>query len=125
MSSDKLAQFANQKYLSLETYKKDGTGVPTPLWFAQEGRVFYVYTLAGAWKVKRIRNNPRARIAPCDVRGKIKGEWVDAEARILDQSEASKVHRLLDKKYGWQKMIGNFISKLRKLERVTIAIQVK
>jgi uncharacterized protein len=125
MSSDKLAQFANQKYLSLATYKKDGTAVPTPLWFAQEGKVFYVYTLANAWKLKRIRNNPRARIAPCDVRGKIKGEWVDAEARILDQSEAPKVHRLLDKKYGWQKMIGNFISKLRKLERVTIAIQVK
>lgn len=125
MSNDKLAQFANQKYLSLATYKKDGTAVPTPLWFAQEGRVFYVYTLANAWKVKRIRNNPRARIAPCDVRGKIKGEWVDAEARILDQSESEKVHRLLDQKYGWQKMIGNIISKLRKLERVTIAIQVK
>jgi uncharacterized protein len=125
MSNDKLAQFANQKYLSLATYKKDGTAVPTPLWFAQEGSVFYVYTLAKAWKLKRIRNNPRARIAPCDVRGKIKGEWVDAEARILDQSEAAKVHRLLDKKYGWQKMIGNVISKLRKLERVTIAIQVK
>ncbi|HKS41569.1 MAG TPA: PPOX class F420-dependent oxidoreductase [Blastocatellia bacterium] len=125
MSSDKLAQFANQKYLSLETYKKDGTGVPTPLWFAQEGRVFYVYTLAGAWKVKRIRNNPRARIAPCDFRGNIKGEWVDAEARILDQAGSEKVHRLLDKKYGWQKMIGNFMSKLRKLERVEIAIQVK
>ena|SRR5215208_1407628 len=125
MSSDKLAQFANQKYLSLETYKKDGTGVPTPLWFAQEGKVFYVYTLADAWKVKRIRNNPRARIAPCDFRGNIKGEWVDAEARILDQAESEKAHRLLNKKYGWQKMIGNFMSKLRKLERVEIAIQVK
>lgn len=125
MNNDKLAQFENQKYLSLATYKKDGTAVPTPLWFAQEGKVFYVYTLSKAWKLKRIRNNPRARIAPCDVRGKIKGEWVDAEARILDPSEDRKVHRLLDQKYGWQKRIGNLISKLRKLERVTIAIQVK
>ena len=125
MSSDKLAQFANQKYLSLETYKKDGTAVPTPLWFAQEGKVFYVYSLANAWKVKRIRNNPRVRIAPCDIRGNLTGEWVDAEARILDQAEADKPHRLLDKKYGWQKMIGNFMSKLRKRERTTMAIQVK
>ena len=125
MSSDKLAQFAKQKYLSLETYKKDGTAIPTPLWFAQDGKVFYVYSLANAWKVKRVRNNPRVRIAPCDFRGNITGEWVDAEARILDQAEAEKPHRLLDKKYGWQKMIGNFISKLRKRERTTMAIQVK
>ena len=125
MSSDKLAQFANQKYLSLETYKKDGTAVPTPLWFAQEGTAFYVYSLANAWKVRRIRNNPRVRIAPCDVRGHVKGEWVDGEARIVDQAEAEKAHRLLDKKYGWQKMIGNLMSKLRKRERTTMVIQVK
>ncbi len=125
MSSDKLAQFASRKYLSLETYKKDGTAVATPVWFAQEGTVFYVYSLANAWKVKRIRNNPRARIAPCDIRGNIKGDWVDAEARILDQAEAEKPQRLLDKKYGWQKMIGNLMSKLRKRERTTMAIQVK
>ena len=125
MSSEKLAQFANQKYLSLETYKKDGTAVATPLWFAQEGTVFYVYSLANAWKIKRIRNNPHARIAPCDIRGNITGEWVDAEARILDQAESEKPHRLLDKKYGWQKMIGNLMSKFRKRERVTMSIQVK
>ena len=125
MNSDKLAQFANQKYLSLETYKKDGTAVPTPLWFAQEGTTFYVYSLANAWKVKRIRNNPRARIAPCDMRGNVKGEWVDAEARILDQAEAGKAHRLLNEKYGLLKRIGGFFSKLRKRESVAMAIQVK
>jgi PPOX class probable F420-dependent enzyme len=125
MSRDKLAQFADQKYLSLESYKKDGTPVATPLWFAQEGRVFYIYSLANAWKVKRIRNNPRVRIAPCDIRGNIKGEWVEGEARILDRAEAEKAHRLLNRKYGLLKRMGNLFSKLRKRERTAIAIQVK
>lgn len=125
MSSEKLAQFANQKYLSLESYKKDGTPVATPLWFAQEGGVFYIYSLANAWKVKRIRNNPRVRIAPCDLRGNLKGEWVDAAARILDQTEAEKAHRLLNQKYGLLKRMGDFFSKLRKSARAAIAIQVK
>ncbi|MGA9771744.1 MAG: PPOX class F420-dependent oxidoreductase [Blastocatellia bacterium] len=125
MSRDKLAQFADQKYLSLESYKKDGTPVATPLWFAEDGRVFYIYSLANAWKVKRIRNNPRVRIVPCDIRGNIKGEWIDAEARILDSAEADKAHRLLNRKYGLLKRMGNLFSKLRKRERTAIAIQVK
>jgi PPOX class probable F420-dependent enzyme len=125
MSSEKLAQLADQKYLSLETYRKDGTPVATPVWFAQEGRVFYVYSLANAGKVKRIRNNPRVRIAPCDIRGRLKGEWVDGEARILDQAGAEKAHRLLNQKYGLVKRMGDFFSKLRKRARATIAIHVK
>ena len=125
MSSEKLAPFAGQKYLSLESYKKDGTPVATPLWFAQEGRVFYIYSLANAWKVKRIRNNPRVRIVPCDIRGNINGQWVDGEARILGHAEAEKAHHLLNRKYGLLKRIGDLFSKLRKRERAAIAIQVK
>ncbi|HJQ70481.1 MAG TPA: PPOX class F420-dependent oxidoreductase [Blastocatellia bacterium] len=123
MSNDKLAEFAGQKYLNLATYRKNGTAVNTPLWFAEEGGQFYVYSLANAGKVKRIRNNPRVKVAPCDIRGNLKGEWVEAEARILDSAKAEHGHRLLNKKYGLLKRLGDFFSKLRKRERVVMTIR--
>lgn len=123
MSNEKLAEFAGQKYLNLATYRKNGTAVHTPLWFAEEGDQLYVYSLANAGKVKRIRNNPRVKIAPCDVRGNVKGEWVEAEARILDRAAAGHGHELLTRKYGLLKRIGDFFSKLRKRERVVMTIR--
>lgn len=124
MSSDNLSRFAGEKYLNLETYRKNGNAIATPVWFAQDGAVLYIYSLADAGKVKRIRNNPRVRVAPCDMRGKLKGEWVDGRARIVQGDEAAKGHRLLDEKYGLLKKIGNVFSKLIKRERVAIAIEL-
>jgi uncharacterized protein len=124
MSREKLAQFENQKYLNLESYRKNGTPVATPVWFAENDGLFYVYSLANAGKVKRIRNNPRVRVMPCDVRGRPKGAWVDADARIADAQTAAKGHQLLNRKYGLLKRIGDVFSKLRKRERAVITIQI-
>ncbi|MEK6406861.1 MAG: PPOX class F420-dependent oxidoreductase [Acidobacteriota bacterium] len=124
MTSDKLSQFTGQKYLNLESYRKNGNAVATPVWFAEDGGELYIYSLADAGKVKRIRNNPRVRVVPCDARGKLKGEWIEARARILDGAEAEKGHRLLDEKYGLLKKIGNVFSKLMKRERMVIAIKL-
>jgi uncharacterized protein len=79
-------QFAGQQYLNLETFKKSGIGVKTPVWFAQDpateldsnGASLYVYTIGASGKIKRIRNNSKVAIAPCDVRGGLNGDWVDA-----------------------------------------------
>ena len=57
------------KYLSLETFRKSGQGVPTPVWFVQDGPALYISTEGSSGKVKRIRNNARVRIAPCDMWG--------------------------------------------------------
>lgn len=124
MSNAKLDQFANQKYLNLESYRKTGAAVATPVWFAQDGNEIYVYSLAEAGKVKRIRNNPRVRVMPCDYRGGPKGEWVEATARIIDGAEAAKAQRLLDKKYGLMKKIGNVFSTIMKRSRAAIVIRV-
>lgn len=123
MSDDILARFANEKYLNLETYRKSGMPVDTPVWFALEGDTFHVYSRADAGKVKRIRNNPSVRIAPCDARGKLKGPWSDAKARIVDGPEAAHGQELLTKKYGWLKRIGDFFSRLRKKKQDVIAIR--
>ena len=64
MHDHHLTHFVGQRYLNLESFKRDGTPVQTPVWFAEEHGVLYVYTLANAGKVKRIRRHPRIRIAP-------------------------------------------------------------
>ena len=124
MSSHKIDQFAGEKYLNVETFRKNGAGVATPVWFAENEGLLYIYSLSNAGKVKRIRNNPRVRVMPCDVRGKPKGEWVEGRARILDAAGAEHAHRLLDRKYGLVKKIGGLFSKLMKRERTTIAIEL-
>src|SRR5713226_6670412 len=121
MSSSGLLQFVGQKYLCLETFRKNGQGVRTPVWFAASPEnaggtsetKFYIYTLPDSGKVKRIRNNPQVRVAPCTIRGKIRGEWVEAEGGIADGSEAELGQRLLRKKYFPWKHIGDSFSKLR------------
>src|SRR5213083_2116862 len=111
MSGDKLSQFAGEKYLNLETYRKNGKAVATPVWFAQNGSVLYIYSLADAGKVKRIRNNPRVRVAPCDMRGKLLGEWSDARAEIVTGEAAARGMQLLNKKYfPWKQLLGFFAS---------------
>ena len=124
MNTEKMRQFAGQKYLNVETYRKSGAAVATPVWFAEDAGLLYIYSLANAGKVKRIRNNPRVRVMPCDVRGKPKGEWVDGRAQILDAAGAGRAHRLLDKKYGWIKKVGGLYSKIMKRERAAIAIEL-
>ncbi|MEP7337749.1 MAG: PPOX class F420-dependent oxidoreductase [Acidobacteriota bacterium] len=123
MSSDKLAQFASRKYLSLESYRKNGQGVRTPLWFVENNGVFYFYTVAHSYKVTRIRNNPSVRITPCDMRGNVKGEWVEATARQLDEAEARQANDLLDRKYGLAKRLLNLLAKIRGHKRAAFAIQ--
>ena len=110
--------------MSIESYRKNGKAVATPVWFAEDGGQLYIYSLADAGKVKRIRNNPRVRVAPCDFRGNPKGEGSEARARILDSDEATRGHRLLDRKYGLLKKVGNIFSTILKRKRVVIAIEL-
>lgn len=117
-------QFSNQKYLTLETYRKSGAPVATPMWFAEYDQVLYVYSRADAGKVKRIRRNPRVRVAPCTARGALRGNWVEGTASFLDEPQAALGHQRLNAKYGWVKRIGDVISGLRKRERVVMAIKM-
>jgi PPOX class probable F420-dependent enzyme len=100
----KLAQFGDEKYLSLETLKKNGHGVKTPIWFVLHESAFYVYTEADSGKVKRIRNNPRVRVAVCNIRGDIKGPWFDATASLVEGDERLAADKLLDRKYFLKKV---------------------
>ena len=71
-----------------------------------------------------MRNNSRVRIAPCDARGNLKGEWVEGSSRFLEGQEADRAQVLLTQKYGLLKRLMDFFSRFRKHKRVAFAIKV-
>ena len=123
MPDPKLAPFGDQKYISLETFKKNGEGVKTPVWFVLHANAFYVYTEADSWKVKRVRNNPRVRVAVCSMRGDIKGPWLDATASLVEGDERLAPDKLLDRKY-FLKRLFNFLSRINGHKRAMIRIEI-
>ena len=127
MADTRFASLQGQKYINLETFRKNGQGVRTPVWFAGEPEQgvpekLYAYSTADSGKAKRIRNNPRVRVAPCDVRGKLLGEWIDARAEIVSGEEAEQGMNLLNKKYfPWRQILG-FFSLFSRHKRVVFVI---
>ena len=106
-----LDQFLDQKYINLETYKKDGTPIWTPVWFVVDKNLIYVITRDSTGKVKRLRNNQNVRIVPCSFKGEPKNEWVKGVAEKITGDEADKVIKLRKKKYGmFARLIGIFTS---------------
>ena len=120
-----LQQFQNQAFLNLETFRKNGTGVKTPVWFVQDGELLYVRTVADSWKVKRVRNNPQVNVVPCKAQGEPVGEWVPAQARrVEDAARETEINQLLNKKYGAQKRMFDMMGKLRRDQMGVLEIQV-
>ena len=93
------------RYLSITSYKRDGQGVATPVWFVQRDGKLLVQTDAAAGKVKRIRRNPHVRIAVCTASGRLRSEPVPAVAEILPDSQISAVERLIADKYRFDMII--------------------
>src|SRR6266487_291446 len=90
-----LSHFDGEKVISLETYRRNGEPVRTPVWFLKEDGLLYVHTDDGTGKVKRIMRNPKVRIAPSHFRGKPKADYIDGRAEL--ETDPEKV-----KKYGLQ-----------------------
>ena len=83
-----------------------------------------MYTEADSWKVKRIRNNPRVRVAVCNIRGDIKGPWLDATASLVEGDERLAADKLLDRKYFLKKLF-NFLSRINRHKRAMIKIETE
>lgn len=118
-----LQQFEKQQYLNIETFRKNGAGEKTPVWFVQDGNLLYVRTIDNSGKVKRIRNNSQVLIAPFKMNGKVVGDWVQATAiEKRDEAIAQKVDKLLAKKYGLMKKMFTFSSTIQKKENTILEI---
>jgi PPOX class probable F420-dependent enzyme len=90
-----------RKYALIVTFRRNGKAVPTPTWFGlgQDGNV-YTRTFADAGKVKRLRSNPRALLAPCDIRGKPLGPAIEGHARLLGPEEWDRAEQAIQANYG-------------------------
>jgi uncharacterized protein len=107
-------EIAVARYVSLATRRKDGREVLTPVWIATDAGAHYVFSAPNVGKVKRIRANPRVRVAKCNARGKDLGNWYEGNARLItaDPALVARAYRALHAKYGWQMWLGGFFSKL-------------
>jgi PPOX class probable F420-dependent enzyme len=94
-------ELRGHKYILLTTFRKAGTAVPTPVWFAQDkdDDKLYVKTRADSGKTKRIRNHPQVRVAPCNFRGKVTGPEFSASARILPPQDWPSARQAINQKY--------------------------
>ena len=102
-----------ERYINLATFRRSGTAVETPVWFAEHGGKLYVFTAGNSGKVKRLRNSNRARVAACDLRGRVHGKWLDATTRIVtDPETVSGAYRELRAKYGIQMRLTDLLSRL-------------
>jgi PPOX class probable F420-dependent enzyme len=118
----------NEQYVSLETFRKDGTGVPTPMWAAPLNGKLVIGTPGSSYKVKRIRNNARVRVAACNGSGKqIRGPWYEGKARVVDAAEVAPADAALNAKYGLQRRALTFLGKLfgRMKDQVIIEVTLE
>ena len=122
-----------KRYLSLETFRKSGEGVRTPVWFAVEPtrgdraaeQKIYVYTTADSGKAKRIRNHGAARIAACSAFGRITGSWFDVRVEIVSGEEAKLGMRLINWKYIPGKQILDLLALFSQHKRIVLAIRLE
>jgi len=104
MTTTPTGRLATEKYVSMVTYRKDGTPVATAVWVVADGDALLVWTGATAGKVKRVRANPAVTVAPCSARGKVRGDAVTGHAEVCDARGSDRTRELIMKKYriqGW------------------------
>jgi len=119
-----VSQFGKAKCVNLETYRKSGEPVRTPVWFVEKSDMLFIMTGLDSGKVKRIRNNPRTRVAPSSFAGDPKGEWVDATASFADVDESKACARLMNRKYSVLKWVHDLYSWMLGRRHTIIALSL-
>jgi uncharacterized protein len=115
----KVGSLAGRRYISLTTFRRDGSAVSVPVWVvSDDGRRLLVWTGASTWKVKRIRRDPRVQVAPSSIRGREKGARIDGTACVLDGYDAKPLVRA---KYGWQMWL---LERLNRGEGTSVTVEI-
>jgi uncharacterized protein len=97
-----MADLGRQRYVSITTFRADGSPVATPVWIVAHGSLLYVWTGAHSGKEKRIRRNPEVTLAPCTFRGEVTGPAVPARAQVVPSADRADVWPAFQAKYGLQ-----------------------
>lgn len=117
------SRFEKLKYINIETYRRSGDGVPTPVWFVESGGALFLLTRGDSGKVKRLRHNKSVRVAPCKMDGDLTGDWISGEAAFVDSEDAvEEIKSLFDEKYGTLSRLTHMFSRLQRKKRVFIKV---
>lgn len=123
--NNNISQFLNQKYINLETYRRNGQAVRTTVWFVMDAGTIYIRTDMNSGKVKRIKNNPNIRITPSGARGQLKGKWIEGKIKMAGSLELEHANQLLEQKYGIQGKIIRVFNKIRNTRPTVLSIQIQ
>ena len=118
-----LNEIESEKYISLETYKKNNQAIRTPVWFVVKNNLIYVVTRDQTGKIKRLKNNQNVKIATCNIKGKTTSGFTEGVAKILSEAESKKAVTWRDKKYGFFAKMAKFLTK-NKGELIAISIKI-
>ena len=123
--NNNISQFLNQKYINLETYRRNGQAVRTTVWFVMDAGTIYIRTDMNSGKIKRIKNNPNIRITPSGARGQLKGKWIEGKIKMAGSLEVEHANQLLEQKYGIQGKIIRVFNKIRNTRPTVLSIQIQ
>ena len=117
--------FDRVPYISLRSFKRDGSPVDTPVWCAPLDAGLVIFTLRETHKVKRVARQPRVQVAKCDVRGVLLGPWHDATCQaVSDADHEARAYAALRAKYGWKMRAGDFFSSLSGRRKRRVVMQI-
>jgi PPOX class probable F420-dependent enzyme len=127
MNAPAAIPFADAKYVSLRSFKRDGTPVDTPVWFAiVDGRIV-IFTDGTSFKVKRIRRNAQVQLARCDFRGKLLGPWLPGRCRPVEgePERIARAYDALNVKYGFVMRFGTVLARLAGRAKRRLVLEVE
>jgi PPOX class probable F420-dependent enzyme len=113
--SNWISTLSGNAYINLETYKRNGQPIATPVWFTidHNNKMIYVITRTQTGKVKRLRNNSKVRIVPCGMRGQPKGEWLNGRATFASAEQQQIALKQRNKKYGLKARLSGLLSRTK------------
>ena len=113
--SDRISTLSGHTYINLETYRRNGLAVATPVWFTidDDNKTIYVVTRTETGKVKRLRNNSKVRIVPSGMRGQPKGEWLNGKATFATPEQLERALKQRNKKYGFKARLSGLFSRTK------------
>jgi PPOX class probable F420-dependent enzyme len=112
--SDRISMLSGHAYMNLETYKRNGMGVATPVWFTiGDDKMIYVVTRTGTGKVKRLRNNSKVRVVPSNLRGRPEAEWLNGKGTFVNPEQLEHALKQRNKKYGFKARLSGLFSRTK------------
>jgi len=102
---DSVDDLDGARYISLTTFKMDGTPVASPVWITGAAGNYVFTTGDTSWKARRLARDSSVRVQVCDMRGRVGPQAIRyvGTGEVASSADAvAAAERALAAKYGWQ-----------------------